>query len=86
MLDGDEETPPSNSPLFKSKEVAKLPINEGDFKEMVTRTKIFVDKSMILNLFLSCSRYKFLIPRPRRTGKSLNISMVQYFCNMVVDE
>ncbi len=56
-----------------------LPIGVDDFKEIVTRNYYYVDKSLFIKEVLDNQAKATLIPRPRRFGKTLNISMLKYF-------
>ena len=59
------------------------PVGDDDFKSVRDNHGYFVDKSRLISEIL---RYKgtgsFLITRPRRFGKSLNLSMVDAFFNI----
>jgi len=51
-----------------------------DFKELIERNYYYVDKSMFIYELISKKTDKVtIIPRPRRFGKTLNMSMLQYF-------
>lgn len=56
-----------------------LPIGIEDFKRLIDDEYYFVDKTlMIKELIESCTTIG-LFTRPRRFGKTLNMSMIQYF-------
>ncbi len=55
----------------------KLPIGISDFKELITNNYIYVDKTRYIYELLSSSKYIFL-SRPRRFGKSLLLSTIEY--------
>ena len=57
----------------------KLPIGIDDFKELRTYDYYFIDKSMLIDELLESGAKVTLLPRPRRFGKTLNMSMVKYF-------
>ncbi len=57
----------------------KLPIGEADFKEVITGPYYYVDKSLFIQEVIDCGDKILLIPRPRRFGKTLNMSMLAYF-------
>ena len=57
----------------------KLPIGVADFKDMVTGDYYYVDKTLFIKEIIDCGDKILLIPRPRRFGKTLNISMLAYF-------
>ena len=57
----------------------KLPIGISDFKEVMTENYYYFDKTELLeNLFVEKAKIK-LFTRPRRFGKTLNMSMLKYF-------
>jgi hypothetical protein len=56
-----------------------IAIGESDFKEIIVKQSLYVDKSLFIKaLFLETSRV-ILSTRPRRFGKTLNLSMIRYF-------
>ncbi len=55
----------------------KLPIGISDFKELITNDYIYVDKTKYIYEILNSSKYIF-ISRPRRFGKSLLLSTIEY--------
>ncbi|MBX9831286.1 ATP-binding protein [Candidatus Babeliales bacterium] len=57
----------------------KLPIGLSDFKELIQENYYFVDKSLLIRDLLEEGAKALLIPRPRRFGKTLNMSMLHYF-------
>ena len=57
----------------------KLPVGIDDFKEVIEDDYYFVDKSMLINELLDKKSKVTLLPRPRRFGKTLNMSMLNYF-------
>ena len=62
--------------MYEKKE---LPVGVEDFKTMIDCNYYFVDKSLLLRDLM----YRFgkvtLFTRPRRFGKTLNMSMIRYF-------
>lgn len=61
----------------------KLAIGNDDFKEIRDNGFYFVDKTMLIDHILSRDSIKaFLFARPRRFGKSLNLSMLDAYLNM----
>jgi len=56
-----------------------LPIGISDFKAMITGDYYYVDKTLFIKEVLESSDKILLLPRPRRFGKTLNISMLGYF-------
>jgi hypothetical protein len=61
--------------------VLKKSINIGisGFKTLIEGNYYFVDKSLLIKEFLENGAGVILIPRPRRSGKTLNLSMLRYF-------
>ncbi|MCK4608013.1 MAG: AAA family ATPase [Gammaproteobacteria bacterium] len=58
----------------------KLPIGYDNFGELVKRKIHFVDKTLFIKELIDDESTKILlITRPRRFGKTLNLSMLQYF-------
>ena len=57
----------------------KLPIGISDFKELIKGEYQFTDKSLLLKEVINDSAKVILITRPRRFGKTLNLSMLYYF-------
>ena len=57
----------------------KLPIGISDFKGMVTGNYYYVDKTLLIKEIIDRGDKILLIPRPRRFGKTLNLSMLGYF-------
>jgi hypothetical protein len=57
----------------------KLPVGVSDFKDMVTGDYYYVDKTLLIKEIMDKGDKILLIPRPRRFGKTLNISMLKYF-------
>lgn len=57
----------------------KLPIGIDDFKHLIQNDYYFVDKSLFIEELLFKKMAVTLLPRPRRFGKTLNMSMLSYF-------
>ncbi|MDM8558936.1 AAA family ATPase [Candidatus Parabeggiatoa sp. HSG14] len=57
----------------------KLPIGLSDFKEVREENYYYVDKSLFIQEVINRSSKVLLLPRPRRFGKTLNLSMLRYF-------
>jgi len=60
----------------------KIPIGLSDFKEIIAEDYYFVDKSLLIKEFINNSSKIVLVSRPRRFGKTLNMSMLKYFFNL----
>ena len=56
----------------------RLPIGDSVF-ESVVGNKVYIDKSMLIADVLDSGAVATLFCRPRRFGKSLNLSMLQRF-------
>ncbi len=57
-----------------------LPIGIDDFKDLRTGGYHYVDKSLFIKELIGAGPSKVtLIPRPRRFGKTLNMTMLKYF-------
>ena len=60
-----------------------VPIGNDDFKDLRNNEGYYVDKSNLIQEILSKKNTKvFLFTRPRRFGKTLNMSMIDAFFNM----
>ena len=57
----------------------KLPMGIEDFKEIRTMGYYYVDKTGLLWTLLEKFGKVNLFTRPRRFGKTLNMSMIKYF-------
>ena len=57
----------------------QVPIGYDDFRELRQAHRYFVDKSPLIAEFWRDAAKVLLLPRPRRFGKSLNMSMLKYF-------
>ncbi len=56
-----------------------IPVGTEDFKEIVDKEYYFVDKTLLIKDLLDQNSKVNLITRPRRFGKTLNMSMIQRF-------
>ncbi len=56
-----------------------LPIGVDNFEKLITRGYYFVDKTKFIQELLDKKGDVNLFTRPRRFGKTLNLSMLQYF-------
>lgn len=56
----------------------KIPIGLSDFKELIEQGYYYVDKSLLIEEIMQCGKV-VLMTRPRRFGKTLNVSMIRYF-------
>ncbi len=60
-------------------EKRKIPIGIEDFKELVEKDCCFADKTLLIKAILDSGTKVSLFTRPRRFGKTLNMSMLRYF-------
>ena len=56
-----------------------LPIGVDDFKKLIDKNYYYVDKTLLKKELLDKKAEATLFTRPRRFGKTLNMSMLQYF-------
>ncbi len=54
----------------------------SDFKDFILENNYFVDKTLFIKDFLTGNSYVSLMPRPKRFGKTLNLSMIKHFCDI----
>ena len=62
-----------------------LPIGVDNFKTLITKEYYFVDKTLFIRDLLNMKGEVNLFTRPRRFGKTLNMSMLRYFFEMNED-
>ena len=60
----------------------EMPIGIQDFKEIRNDDSLYIDKSDMISQILSKKIKVYLYTRPRRFGKSLNLSMLDAFFNL----
>jgi hypothetical protein len=63
----------------------KMAIGVSDFRELVTQSEVFVDKSLFIKEIIDSREKAMLITRPRRWGKTLNLDMLRTFFAIEVD-
>lgn len=72
-----------NSITFGRKRVkdrsANIALGESDFGKIITNNKLYVDKTYLIADLIDYGWSTACITRPRRFGKTLNISMLKYF-------
>ncbi len=56
-----------------------LPIGIDNFKELIENNYYYIDKTRMIEHLLTNPKKVTLITRPRRFGKTLNMSMMKYF-------
>ena len=60
-------------------EFKPLPIGIDNFEKLITRGYYFIDKTLLIKDLIDNKADVNLFTRPRRFGKTLNMSMLQYF-------
>ena len=63
-----------------------IQIGTSDFRRLIENNNYFVDKSMLIKEFIENGADIILTPRPRRFGKTLNLSMLKYFFDIKTKE
>ena len=56
-----------------------MPVGIEDFKDLITGNYYFIDKTRFIQELIDTQSKVTLITRPRRFGKTLSLSMLQYF-------
>lgn len=56
-----------------------LPIGTSNFKEIIENNYCYIDKTLLIRDVITYGGKVVLLPRPRRFGKTLNLSMLRYF-------
>ena len=56
-----------------------LPVGVENFEDMIKSEYYYVDKTMFIKELLDLKGKVNLFTRPRRFGKTLNLSMLRYF-------
>ncbi len=69
-------SPPPPSPLPPP---GRLPIGSSDFRELREPGVLYVDKTDFVTQVLAAGAKVILVPRPRRFGKTVNLSTVRHF-------
>lgn len=72
MLEGESQPVATETPK-------KFATGTSDFRELRLKDGYFVDKSMLIKEILDDPRKVKLLIRPRKFGKSINLSMLNYF-------
>ena len=57
----------------------KAIVGQSDFKNIRKANAYYVDKSLFVEEILNCPYQVILIPRPRRFGKTINLSLLYHF-------
>lgn len=64
----------------------KLPVGISDFRTVIEDDYYYVDKSLLIKELLDNGSQTVLLLRPRRFGKTLNLSMLRYFFERTGDD
>ena len=56
-----------------------VPVGIEDFKELIQEGYYYIDKTLLIDEMLMNKSKVTLFTRPRRFGKTLNMSMMKYF-------
>ena len=64
----------------------KLNLGNSDFRNIIDNNNYFVDKSLLIEQVINTEKAVLLFPRPRRFGKTLNLSMLRYFFDKSMPE
>lgn len=62
-----------------------LPIGIDDFEKIITKEYYYVDKTLLIKDILDKNGEAILFTRPRRFGKTLNLSMLRYYFEKPLD-
>ena len=78
----------SQAAKFNKELCVKLPVGVSDFQKLIKGGYQFIDKSLFIKEVIEDGAEVILITRPRRFGKTLNLSMLYYFLqtNFIHDE
>ena len=60
----------------------ELDLGNSDFKSIIENNNYFVDKSLFIKEVIKAQKQVILLPRPRRFGKTMNLSMLQYYFSL----
>ena len=72
--------------MNKQEKRKKISIGVEDFKEIIDKDGYFVDKTLMIKKLIESQAKVTLFTRPRRFGKSLNMSMLQSFFEIGKDK
>jgi hypothetical protein len=59
--------------------ISRIPLGLDDFRKLREQGLVYVDKSHLIREILDKGAQTILLPRPRRFGKTLNLSMLRCF-------
>ena len=55
-----------------------IALGTEDFKEIIETGSLFIDKTLFIKELIDNTSKAVCFPRPRRFGKTLNMSMINY--------
>ncbi len=62
-----------------------IELSNSDFKLFINENKYYVDKTLLIEELFTKGSEVILLPRPRRFGKTLNLSMLKYYFDINED-
>ncbi len=68
------------------KEKKRLPVGVENFEQIINDNYYYVDKTALISELLRSGGMVYLFTRPRRFGKTLNMSMLEYFFSIEGDQ
>jgi len=57
----------------------KIPLGKSNYKDIIDNECLYIDKTLLIKELMDLGSGVVLIPRPRRFGKTLNLSTLKYF-------
>ncbi|HOJ12734.1 MAG TPA: AAA family ATPase [Clostridiales bacterium] len=63
-----------------------MPIGISDYKNLIDRNAYYVDKTLLIKDIINDESETIVLTRPRRFGKTLNLSMLYYYFNNSGDD
>ena len=57
----------------------RIPLGISDFRHLRREGMDYIDKSLLIRDIIDDTSAVLLLPRPRRFGKTLNLSMLRYY-------
>ena len=68
------------------KEKKRLPVGLGNFEQIINDNYYYVDKTGLISELIRNGGMVNLFTRPRRFGKTLNMSMLEHFFSIERDQ
>ena len=66
-------------PIERNTRMKQISIGISDYKTIIDKNAFYIDKTLLIKELDESGAGIVLFPRPRRFGKTLNLSMLQYF-------